>query len=111
MPAEFTRHNPVTRSPLATATVLTASKPLLLFPSGRKAFPYWKNRMGQASFLQLNVGCQYSPSRLPKTQTARSRLTWLGSTIVEKNNASLTRQPLIEEPLSAATVVRVPRRS
>src|SRR5271155_2202668 len=90
---DWTAYSEVIISSDSTAMVVTAKYGVLFSPSGRKAFPYWKKRMGQRSFFQASKGRQSRPSRPPKMRTKRSGFRLLGSTIVEKKISCPTRHP------------------
>src|ERR1700691_4142301 len=89
----YTAYRDVTISSDSTAMVVTAKYGVLFSPSGRKALPYWKKRMGHRSFSQASKGRQSCPSRPPKMRTKRSVFFALGSTIVEKKISRPTRHP------------------
>src|SRR5580698_2269445 len=88
-----TAYRDVTISSDSTAMVVTAKYGVLFSPSGRKALPYWKKRIGHRSFCQASKGRQSCPSRPPKMRTKRSVFLGLGSTIVEKKMRLPTRHP------------------
>ena len=85
-PYKASEYIEVTWSSDSTAMVVRARNGEVLLPSGMRALPYWNRAMGQRSF-----SCQ---KRVPvgggelglrrQTRTCRSRLTSLGSTMVEK---------------------------
>src|SRR2546422_9646094 len=49
---EAVRQIVIARSAPRTAIVVAASRSVVLSPSGRKTFPYWKKRIDQRSFGQ-----------------------------------------------------------
>src|SRR5216684_4755543 len=90
-PYGWTAYSEVTVSSASTAIVVTAKYGVPFSPSGRKALPYWKKRMGHRSFCQASKGRQSRPLRPPKRRTKRSVFSVLGSTIVEKKTSRPTR--------------------